>query len=83
MKSNLSQVSFHIAGTDGQRKHGEFIKWSNINNIKIINSYVSKRDMYPDSIPWEVHYVYVIPPKEQRGLLRKIIAWFRQYKKIW
>lgn len=83
MRGNVTQASFHIAGTNGQRKHSEFIKWVNANNVRIINSYVSKRDMYPDSTPWEVHYVYVTPPKKKRWLLGKIIAWFREHKKIW
>ena len=38
-KSEIREVSFYT-GTDGMKKHSEFIDWVNENDVEIINSYM-------------------------------------------
>ena len=44
-KKKTEKMSFHT-GTDGQRKHDNFLKWVNDEQVKIIHAYTT-------FYPWE------------------------------
>jgi hypothetical protein len=43
-KTEVKEVSFHT-GTDGMKKHSEFIDWVNESGTEIINSYITYHSM--------------------------------------
>ena len=55
-KSKVIEVSFHL-GTDGKKKHSEFIKWLNENDAEIINSYTTYGRGIHSHEPFGLHYI--------------------------
>lgn len=45
-RKKTERMSFHIGGTDGQKKHENFLKWVTDEQIKIVH-------VYTTYYPWE------------------------------
>ena len=61
-KSEIREVSFYT-GTDGMKKHSEFIDWVNENDVEIINSYITYHKYDYSHIPRYINYVIKIKRK--------------------
>ena len=57
-KTEIREVSFHT-GTDGMKKHSQFIDWVNESGIEIINSYITYHQYEPHK-PQYINYVIKI-----------------------
>jgi hypothetical protein len=57
-KSQIKEVSFHT-GTDGMKKHSQFIDWVNESGAEIINSYITYHRYEPHQ-PEYINYVIKI-----------------------
>jgi hypothetical protein len=56
-KKRVMLTSYHT-GTNGMKKHDEFIKWINANDVEIINSYITYHKDYKDNhLPEYINYV--------------------------
>ena len=55
-KYEIRHVSFHT-GTDGIKRHEEFIKAVNKYNVEIINSYIMYHSHRDSHKPESIHYV--------------------------
>lgn len=58
-KAEVREVSFHT-GTDGRKKHSEFIDWVNESGTEIINSYITYHKYSKAHIPQYINYVIKI-----------------------
>ena len=58
-KSQIKEVSFHT-GTDGMKKHSEFIDWVNESGTEIINSYITYHQYDNSHQPQYINYVVKI-----------------------
>jgi len=56
-KSEYREVSFHT-GTDGMKKHSEFIDWLNESGTEIINSYIIYHQYDNSHKPQYINYVF-------------------------
>ena len=61
-KSEIREVSFYT-GTDGMKKHSEFIDWVNENDVEIINSFITYHKYDYSHIPRCINYVIKIKQK--------------------
>ena len=61
-KAEIREVSFHT-GTDGMKKHSEFIDWVNQNDVEIINSYITYHKYSHSHQPQYINYVIKIKRK--------------------
>ena len=58
-KSEIRELSFYN-GTDGMKKHSEFIDWVNENDVEIINSYITYHKYDYSHQPQYINYVVKI-----------------------
>ena len=61
-KSEIREVSFHT-GTDGMKKHSEFIDWVNESGTEIINSFITYHKYSHSHKPQYINYVIKIKRK--------------------
>jgi hypothetical protein len=61
-KSEIRELSFHT-GTDGMKKHSEFIDWVNESGTEIINSYITYNKYSHSHRPQYINYVIKIKRK--------------------
>jgi len=57
-KTEIREASFHT-GTDGMKKHSQFIDWVNESGAEIINSYITYHRYEPHH-PEYINYVIKI-----------------------
>jgi len=60
-RKKTERMSFHIGGSDGRKKHENFLKWVNDENVKIIHVYTTfysweKSRHIPESLHYIVRY---------------------------
>ena len=58
-KTEVKEVCFHT-GTDGMKKHSEFIDWVNESGTEIINSYITYHQYDNSHQPQYINYVFKI-----------------------
>ena len=56
-KAEIRELSFHT-GTDGMKKHSEFIDWVNESGAEIINSYITYHQYSLKHQPQYINYVF-------------------------
>ena len=61
-KSEIRELSFYN-GTDGMKKHSEFIDWVNESGTEIINSYITYHKYSHSHQPQYINYVIKIKRK--------------------
>ena len=61
-KTEIREVSFHT-GTDGMKKHSEFIVWVNESGTEIINSFITYHKYSHSHKPQYINYVIKIKRK--------------------